>query len=47
MMLTALVTNYDVNRWILGRHGLSEAISKMLAVKNGKKPSLDISKLGF
>ena len=30
-----------------GRHEVSEAIYKMLAVKNGKKPSLGISKLGF
>ena len=38
---------YYVNSYILGRHDLSEAISKMLAVKNGKKPSLGISKLGL
>ena len=31
----------------MGRHDLPEAIYKMLAVKNGKNPSLDISKLGF
>ena len=43
----ALVTNYDVNSQILGKHDLPEAIYKMLAVENGKKPSLGISKLGF
>ena len=47
LLRNVLVTNYDVTSYILGRHDLSEAIFKMLAVKNGQKPNLGISKLGF
>ena len=47
LLSNALVSNDDVNSYIWGRHDLSEANPKMLAVKNGEKPSLGISKLDF
>ena len=47
LLRNILVTKYDVISWILVRHDLSEAIYKMLAVRNDKKPSLGVAKLGF
>ena len=38
----AFVTNYDVSSYIFGRQGTPEAISKPMAVKNGKKPIVGV-----
>ena len=42
LLRNAFATNYDVNGYILGRHGLPDTISKMLAVENDEEPSLVI-----